>query len=216
MMLRWQIQRSENDGSGTRMPSQVSIRCRPYAGSFAIRMHVLLRSRGAQKNDVRLLWSRAIGVVRPQLRSCAADKFPTANAAPQGLVVRISAWCATRRVGPAKPCGRLPLSTHVLVNDLNHSALCVDLGAAPPTYHIGEASMNTRYVVIAALAVSFASVGVAHAIPGTCWPKPCPSNPGGTGMNHGIGAALKGLGYKIRRKIETKSPAPEIQKKVTQ
>src|SRR3954465_11908867 len=53
MMLRWPIQRSENEGSGTRMPSQVSI-------------HALLRSRGAQKNDVRLLWSRAIGVVRPQ------------------------------------------------------------------------------------------------------------------------------------------------------
>src|ERR1700675_3110063 len=66
MMLRWPIQRSENDGSGTRMPSQVSIRCRPCAGSLAIRRHALLRSRGAQKNDVRLLWSRAIGVVRPQ------------------------------------------------------------------------------------------------------------------------------------------------------
>ena len=48
-MFRWLIHRRENDGSGTRMPSQVSIHCRPCAGSLAIRRRALLRSRGAQK-----------------------------------------------------------------------------------------------------------------------------------------------------------------------
>ena len=64
-MFRWLIHRSENDGSGTRMPSQVSIHGRPCAGSLAIRRRAWLRSRGAQKNGVRLLWSRAVGLVRP-------------------------------------------------------------------------------------------------------------------------------------------------------
>ena len=73
--------------------------------------------------------------------------------------------------------------------------------------------MITRYVVAAALAVSFASVGVAHAIPGTCTPKPCNPSQGGTGMNHGIGGALKTLAYKIRRRIEPVAPAPAIQNK---
>jgi len=73
--------------------------------------------------------------------------------------------------------------------------------------------MITRYVVAVVLAGSFASVGVAHAIPGICTPKPCNPSPGGTGMNHGIGGALKTLAYKIKRKIEPASPAPALQNK---
>jgi hypothetical protein len=68
MMWRWPIHRSENDGSGTRMPSQVSIHCRRCAGSSAMRRRSWALLLGAQKNGVRLLRSRAVGVYDRRMR----------------------------------------------------------------------------------------------------------------------------------------------------
>ena len=72
MMLQWPNHRSENDGSGTRMPFPVSIHHRQCGVSSAIRKHALSRSYGAQKNGVRGLRARAVGLVRPQDAASAA------------------------------------------------------------------------------------------------------------------------------------------------
>ena len=78
-MFGWRIQRSDSGGSGMRIASPDFVRnprCAVYSG---IRRRVSSPLCGAQKNALRLLWSRTLGLVRPAcapgsrsvLRRCA-------------------------------------------------------------------------------------------------------------------------------------------------
>src|ERR1700693_3505913 len=60
IMFEWQIQRSDGGGGGTRTRFPVSGRNPRCAVSSAIRRRGSLLLSGAQKNTLRLLWSRAL------------------------------------------------------------------------------------------------------------------------------------------------------------
>ena len=76
--------------------------------------------------------------------------------------------------------------------------------------------MMMRFLVITALTISLVPVAHAGPVPGHCWPKCSSPSTGGTGMNHGIGNALKGLAYKIKRNMKTSLPPTATQKKLRQ
>src|SRR5262249_601495 len=66
MVLRWQHQRDESDGCGTRMHS-VDFGCSPLCEEFSvIRRLGLLAWYGGQKNSMRELHKGTKGVVRPK------------------------------------------------------------------------------------------------------------------------------------------------------
>ena len=69
VMFEWQIQRSVNDSCRTRTRSLVFDRNPRFAASSVIRKRASFPLFDAQKNDVWLLRSGAIGLVRP---TCAA------------------------------------------------------------------------------------------------------------------------------------------------
>src|ERR1700676_1607535 len=65
IMFEWQIQRSDCGGCGTRTRFPVFGRNPRCAVFSAIRRRGSLLLSGAQKNTLRLLWSRALRLVRP-------------------------------------------------------------------------------------------------------------------------------------------------------
>src|ERR1700674_5889905 len=65
IMFGWPIQRIDGGHSGVRTRSRGFVRCPRCAAFAVIRKRASSPSDGAQKNDLRLLRSSALGLVRP-------------------------------------------------------------------------------------------------------------------------------------------------------
>ncbi len=131
MISGWQIQRSDGGDFGTRTRSRGFVRTPWCAVSSGNRRPALSPLYGAQKNDLRMLWPCAIGLVRPThttgARSVLWRHAHLSGGRGAARAVPKLCWREARGVG-------VPGGQPVL-----YQALCLLRGAAlPPSHHQGH------------------------------------------------------------------------------
>ena len=116
IMFGWLKHRSESVGSQTHIRSQDFARNQLCAASLAIPKHASLIWCAAQKNDLRVLWTSAIGLVRP---AHAASTRPVLRRPARLLATRRTAGGLQALRQSETRATRLPGRQPVL-----HQALC--------------------------------------------------------------------------------------------